>query len=240
MRDLINIKIKLCYCILTLCALVTSVEARQWNIIYKLPDYDNPTLVAKNQLLTTIPEMGIEWRVRFEFRATQFLQNEDTNFLWLRNSQVFAMVSMGITKTRGIGICVSLQPNSMAKNCPNLSIPVQLYQWMTLEIRQVQEAGKSKFMVFAGNAFQYTIENFPPEKVQNVKVFASPEKEAGNIGTQWWKLVTTQPGEIRRLSIAVPANEDSSGREDDSPIKIDSSWGEWTGYWSNCSATCVS
>ena len=58
--------------------------------------------------------------------------------------------------------------------------------------------------------------------------------------TEWWKLVTTQPGEIRRLSIAVPANEDSSGSEDDSPIKIDSSWGEWIDRWSNCSAFCVS
>ena len=107
---------------------------------------------------------------------------------------------------------------------------------MTLEIRQVQEEGRSMFRVFAEGAFQGETQNFPPEKIQDVQVYASPENRAG---TELWKWVTTQPGQIRRLSIAVPANEGSSGNED-LHINIDSSWGEWTGHWSNCSAICVS
>ena len=104
-------------------------------------------------------------------------------------------------------------------------------------------------MVLAGGAFEFGVETFPPEKVQDVQVFASPEKRHGNTGTEWWKWVTTQPGQIRRLTIAVP---DSSGSEDsptdvDSPKdwdrensnstrNIDSSWGEW---FSPCKKECL-
>ena len=119
---------------------------------------------------------------------------------------------------------------------------------MALEIRQVQEARRSTVKVFSRGAFQGDTQNFPPEKVQDVQVFASPEKRNGNIATELWKWVITQPGEIRRLSIAVP---DSSGSEDsptdvDSPNdwdqgdsnstrNIDSSWGEW---FSPCKKNC--
>ena len=65
-----NLKTRFCYHLITLWMLVTSAEARVWNNSYKLPDYDNPTLVAKNQLLTTIPEMGNEWTLKFEFMNT--------------------------------------------------------------------------------------------------------------------------------------------------------------------------
>ena len=36
-------------------------------------------------------------------------------------------------------------------------------------------------MVLAGGAFEFGVETFPPEKVQDVQVFASPEKRHGTL-----------------------------------------------------------
>ena len=88
------------YLVLTLLILVTCVKAKLWETIFKL---DARTAVAENRLLTTITEIGKEWKITFEFRATSFLQNKVTNFLWLRSSQGFTLVNVGISKTKEIG-----------------------------------------------------------------------------------------------------------------------------------------
>ena len=234
------------YLVLTLLILVTCVKAKLWETIFKL---DARTAVAENRLLTTITEIGKEWKITFEFRATSFLQNKVTNFLWLRSSQGFTLVNVGISKTKEIGFCYHLQSSAETEKCENLprsgATEVKSYTWMSFEISQVQESGKSQFKVFVAGAEQYSGERTPPEQLRSVQIYASPEDKAGNLGTELWKYVTTQPGEIRRLSMAVPAKGDSSGSEDppggnvDSPTNVDSSgeW-KWTGPWSACSATC--
>lgn len=209
----------------SLLILVGLVKAKQWNSIYKRV---HPIVVTKNQLLHTIPEIGKEWNIELEFMATSFVQDtdshKDTNFLLILNPNL-NLVTLGVKRgTKHIGFCVLLTPRK--QRCQLSSTIVELNKWMHLKVTQVQKDGKSMVTVFIGGTRQYSEENLPPDKLIDVKLYACRGSQN----------ITPQPGQIRMLSIAVPANSHSPTTRD-SFLSADSSWGDW-GEWSTCSATC--
>ena len=122
---------KYCYYFLHF-LLILAQTRQQWRDVYRIPNSNNPTPVAKNQLLATISGIGNEWKVNFEFMATEFLENKDTNFLWIETTQGHTLVKVGVTKTNHIGFCFKLR-SGVQRDCRALdgkaAARVVLNQW---------------------------------------------------------------------------------------------------------------
>ena len=190
---------------------------KQWEPIYEL---ESETSLKENQLLKTIPEIGKEWKITLDFKPTRFLSNKNTNILWIRSRDGYTLVTIGLSTTKHLAYCLAGQ--GITKKCYSFHkfLRVELNQWISLEISQVQKSGTNKFLIRWVDVVTSERENSPPATLNEVLVYASAYSNPTYPSP-------SQPGKIRNLLISIPANADSS-------------WGDWLGTWTNCSATCGS
>ena len=206
--------------ILTLLLLMILVKAQSWNDIYKIPNWNSPTQLAANTLLHTIPEMGKEWRIKFDFKATSYILRQNVNILRIQSKKKYTLIDVGLSERQKLGFCFKIRSNECITLPKSGSTFVKLNQWMSFEITQLLERRKSKFMFLVSGAQQYASDTLPPEKIEDIQIYAADGSS-----------IFAQPGFIRKLTVSIPANEETPGH-------TDSSWGKWTQPWSACSVTC--
>ena len=200
----------------------SSSSQKQWKPVY---EHESETSLKENHLLKTVPNLGKEWKIKLDLMLTRFLANKDGNILWILSRQGFTLVTIGLSKTKHLSFCFRKSEQGITLNCDGFHRHwVGLNRWLSLEISQFQESGRSKFLFRWVGVESTKRENSPPETLKDVLVYASVYSDPMNPSY-------SQPGKIRRLSISIPATAGSQ-------TNADSSWGDWVGTWTNCSATC--
>ena len=147
---------------------------------------------------------------------TGFLSNSISNILRIMSREDYLLASIGLSRTKQLGFCYRKSEQSTAWECDTYH-RVQLNRWISLEISQLQKSGKSKILTRWVGVQSTEKGNSPPETLKEVSIYASASP--------------SQPGKIRNLLISIPAIAGSQ-------TNADSSWGDWLGTWTNCSATC--
>ena len=145
-----------------------------------------------NTLLTTLPSLGRQWEIAFQFKPTNYDNSDWTNILHMtdgsnnaklgdRNPAFFFKPSVGWMVATTIGS----DKNSEIKIKP----PPPVGQWSTVVLSQLKTGSRTTFSVKINDAAPLTTENPAPRAFSSVKVFAS---------NPWY---TAQPGLIRGLTI---------------------------------------
>ena len=65
--------------------LIGFVSAQGWETLYTLTNDREHTLGTNHVLGDTIPRLGKEWKISFDFKATLFIQGL-TNIIWLQSN----------------------------------------------------------------------------------------------------------------------------------------------------------
>ena len=155
--------------------------------------------MEKNTTLGLLPEVGLEWRVSFEFRPTDYDRNTTTNLLQLTTGALddehgsrtpmieFRKGEMFVTSS------VDSVPDFFKRF---VTVPApKIGEWTKVEVDQRQEGCSYFLAVSLANKEVLRKENENPRKFSNVTVFASNPKDKA------------QPGSIRNLVIMTSTGE---------------------------------
>ena len=152
---------------------------------------ENELWLKKNNLLTTIPKLGKEWKVSLDYRPTSTSMSD-----W---SSVFRMTIGGENGNYGDRIAF-IHPNrqmrlyvcSPINGDPNHNKgfnPPPLHKWTNIEVAQRLDEGSYWYTIKIGGEEVFKVKNSQPEEFSDVKVFAADP----------WQ--TTQPGYVRNITI---------------------------------------
>ena len=154
--------------------------------MYKLPGEHR---LEQNILLATLPTLGKQWRLTFDLQPSEYIAKGWANCLHLLGKEAEENAGEKALLTllfQGQGIFVRTDHNT--GRLPSEDLPI-INQWTTIVIDQVQSEGKHFFSVSIGDKEVFNTETANPEKLVDVKVFASGPRFAA------------QPGSIRNLVI---------------------------------------
>ena len=151
--------------------------------MYKLPGEHH---LEQNILLTSLPTLGKQWRLTFDLLPSEYISKGWANCLHLLGKGQNAGERGLLLSFKGEGIFVRTSHNT--GRLPSHHLPI-IDQWTTIVIDQVQKDGKHLFSVSIGDKEVFNAETAKPEKLVDVKVFASDPK------------FLAQPGSIRNLVI---------------------------------------
>ena len=150
-------------------------------------------MLKRNSLLTTLPTLGKEWKVSFEFNPTNYNQRGFAQVLQMTIGGKSGNVGdrtpgLWLHKTRGVYIVTTLngRPN-VGKNFRSMKPPVG--EWTTIEISQEKQASSYIFSLTIGDEEVWSVANSKPQEFSDVKVYAA---------SPWG---SAQAGSIRGLQI---------------------------------------
>jgi len=153
------------------------------SLVYKLPGEHH---LEQNILLTSLPTLGKQWRLTFDLLPSEYISKGWANCLHLLGKGQNAGERGLLLSFKGEGIFVRTAHST--GRLPSHHLPI-IDQWTTIVIDQVQKDGKHLFSVSIGDKEVFNAETAKPEKLVDVKVFASDPK------------FLAQPGSIRNLVI---------------------------------------
>ena len=148
--------------------------------------------MEKGNLLETLPRLGKEWEISFDFKPDAYTTqgftsilhltiNEDMTQIGDRIPAIFYNPDSGLHVSTAIGN----DPNSHRDVMP--APPVG--KWSNIAVSQLKSGSKTTFSVKVDGADPFSVENPSPQEFSNVKVYAADP---------WWD---AQPGSIRGLTI---------------------------------------
>ena len=161
-----------------------------WTNAYSL---DGEHTIAKNKLLTTLPELTKEWRVSFEVKPTAF-RNYPESILQLTIGGSGRKIgdrtpAIWFHKTRGILVASALDGKASfskwLKPLPSSG------QWTRIEVSQSLVESKYIYNITIGDKEEFSIQNKKPVELKKVKVYS---------GNPWH---APQKGSIRNLKIDI-------------------------------------
>ena len=148
--------------------------------------------LRKDNLLDTIPRLGKEWQISFDFKPENYDDSGYTSILHLtigddyttfgdRIPAIFYHSGKGLHVTTALGDDLSYHEDIMPK--------LPLNKWSYILVSQIKSGAVTNFSIEASGAAPFSVPNPLPMEFSDVKVFASDP---------WWD---TQPGSIRGLII---------------------------------------
>ena len=152
--------------------------------------------ISKDTLLHTLKTMKAQWRVSFQFKASDYSDRGWTNLLHLTigaNSGHYGDRNPAIFFKAGHGMMVSSAVSG--KHDYNKYITddrPSLNTWTWIKISQELIQGKSTYVIKLNDKLVHSVVNTQPQEFNNVKVFGSDP---------WHK---AQPGSIKDFTIVMP------------------------------------
>ena len=159
---------------------------------------DGEQEMAKNNLLTTLPQMTKEWKVSLEVNPTDYTFTSYANVLHLTigGKGLGSSANVGdripaiwIHKTRGVMISSALNGKAAYTKTYKVIPPVR--EWTTIEVSQSLVGTKYFYSISLDNKNVLKVENKKPVELTNVKVFA---------GSPWY---TARKGFLRNLEVQI-------------------------------------
>ena len=167
----------------------------EWTTTYSLGSEHQ---IARNSLLTTLPNMTKEWRVTFEVNPTNYNLNGFASVLHLtiggKGAGSSAQVgdrtpAIWFHKTRGVLVSTALDGKaSYSKYFNNLPLAGE---WTRIVVSQSLVSSRYMYSITLGNEEVFSKTNKKPVELSDVKVYA---------GSPWY---SGQKGALRNLKIEI-------------------------------------
>ena len=148
--------------------------------------------LKRSSLLGTLPTLGMEWILSFDFRPTDYSFKGWTSLVHMTigsNSGNYGDRTPAIFFHPTQGMHVTSAINGNKNWVKNVAPPPPIGEWTTLSVSQKSSGGKYFYSIQVGGQEIFSVENTQPREFSNVKVYASDP---------WY---TAQPGDIRALTI---------------------------------------
>jgi len=149
--------------------------------------------LTQDNLLSTLANLGKEWRVTLQFKPTEYITgtaiNDWTSLIHLtigRNKAQHGDRTPAIFLHKDLGFCIASSVNDDDDFYQKLP---PIGNWTMIEICQREEDGEFTFYVSMEAKEVYSVKNNKPREFYDVKVYAS---------NPWY---TAQPGSIRNLTV---------------------------------------
>ena len=170
-----------------------------WTTVYFSPQgHNDGTKLVRDNLLTTLPSLGKEWRVTHEFRPTDYSAKGWTNSLHLtkggnkghgkRTPAIF------FHATKGIVVAFAKDDSSNTKHYIKGDDRPPTNEWTRIKISQELLNQKYMITIRIGCKTVFTVQNKKPNEYSEIKVYASDQFYAA------------LPGSIRNLIIETRTN----------------------------------
>ena len=165
-----------------------------WTTVYFSPQgHNDGTKLVKDNLLTTLPSLGKEWRVTHEFRPTDYSTKGWTNSLHLTTggNTGHGKRIPAIFFKAAKGMCVTFQKDDSSNTKQYIKgddLPA-INKWTRIKISQELLDQKYMLTITIGCKKVFTVQNYKPNEYSEVKVLASDSFYAAH------------PGSIRNLII---------------------------------------
>ena len=165
----------------------------QWMTAYF---HEGEHQIARNALLTTLPNITKEWRVSFDVNPTDFRYSSYASVIHLtiggKGSKVGDRIpAIWFHKTRGILVSSALN-GKVAFNNFFTSLP-PTGTWTKIEVSQRLVSSQYMYIITIGNKEVLSKQNIKPVELSNVKVYG---------GSPWY---AAQKGSLRNLKIEIKA-----------------------------------
>jgi len=174
--------------LLSICLMICLVRKNKrqaWKTIFAHPSEHK---LLKGHLLTTLNDLGKEWRISFGFRPTDYSHTDYSSILHLTTGDSSTFLP-GVFFHPSFGLHVRASSINGGLHKKNLAQPA-FEAWTRVEVTQEKRAGKILFRVLLNAKEVHSLENKKAEKTEErVKVYAADD---------WYN---TQPGSIRNLII---------------------------------------
>lgn len=138
----------------------------------------------QNTLLTTLDTLAKEWRVTFQFRPTEYLNDTNTSLLLLMTE---GKRTPAIFFIDNVGMYIELDTDTDQNG--KILKPPPIGEWTNITVGQRKEDGEFTFYISINASEVHSWKNNDVGITVDVKVFASNRR------------LTAQPGSIRRLTI---------------------------------------
>ena len=148
--------------------------------------------LVKNNLLTILPNMGMEWRVSFFFNPSSYTYNNWANVIHLtaggnRGTSGDRIPAIFYHPAHGISVLSDVNGNPNVYK-PFKPSPAPTGKWTLITISQMKKDNIYVYRIVIGDS-DFEMQNTKPAEFKNVKVFAS---------NPWYK---AQAGSIKELTV---------------------------------------
>ena len=172
-----------------------SVSHADWNVADLTPVYSQPTgelKLKKGYLIETLPRLGKEWEISFEFKPENYDQSGYTSILHLstgEDSSVLGSRIPAIFHHPNIGLHVATAIGNEPNSYLNIHRSPPVGQWSTIVVSQLKPWVRTIMSVNVSDEVPRSMLNPEPREFSDVKVYGSDP---------WYD---AQPGLIRGLTI---------------------------------------
>ena len=147
--------------------------------------------LEKDNLIKTLPKLGEEWEISFDFKPDDYTTEGYTSILHLSINDDVTQIGDRIPAIfyhhiHGLHISTAIGDNP---NFTRDTISPPLGEWTSIVVSQLKSGSKTTFSVKVDGADPFSVENPDPQEFSDVKVYAADP---------WWD---AQPGSIRGLNI---------------------------------------
>ena len=167
-----------------------------WTTVYFSPQGpDDGTKLVRDNLLTTLPSLGKEWRVTHEFRPTDYSAKGWTNSLHLTTGgNKKRMPAIFFHASKGMVVAFPKDDSSNTKHYIKGDDRPATNEWNRIKISQELLDQKYMITITIGCKKVFSVQNNKPNEYSEVMVYASNPFYAA------------QPGSIKNLIIETKTN----------------------------------
>ena len=149
--------------------------------------------LVKNTLLSTLPTLGKEWKISFQFKPTNYDFKDWTNLVHLTvggNHEHYGDRTPAIFFKPDRGLVVSSSINGENNNYVRTRVPTPpVNHWTTVSVSQIKSDCAYVFKVEVNGAEAWSMDNSQAREFTSVKVYASDP------------FYNAHPGSIRAFTI---------------------------------------
>ena len=124
-----------------LATLLAFVSSQYWETLYSLPATDPELQLSTDNLLGTIFNLGKQWKIEFDFKATSFKWYKWTNIIWLKSNIGYTAIYIYSKQNTPMKIRFSYKVNMRQyyRDFDNDEYLPLIDQWMNFQISQVKD-----------------------------------------------------------------------------------------------------
>ena len=156
-----------------------------WTTVYFSPQgHNDGTELVRDNLLTTLPSLGKEWRVTHEFRPTDYSAKGWTNSLHLTTEgNKKRMPAIFFHASKGMVVAFPKDNSSNTKHYIKEDDRPAINEWTRIKIAQELLKGKYMITITIGCKKVFEVQNNKPNKYSEVQVFTSNPFYAAHPGS---------------------------------------------------------